>query len=135
MIIIREPGFHYLNAKSGFVNFCEYLLRHVALYQYFNNNCLFQLAKQYKRNCINKFKLIIYKKYSLQLRYLKHCSLKSKTTCQKYRKKFVINRKDLYYEKLCKKLKKETKKLKSYNIWITNISSFKSRIKYVHLPF
>ena len=70
MIKRKQAPWHYLIAKSIFRDLCQTLPYYRALYQYFNNNCLFQLANQFKINRFNKVKLFLYKSYKCNIKDL-----------------------------------------------------------------
>ena len=128
---LEEKPFHYLLSKYIYSDFKVLVTRDNALYKYYINNHLFELAKHCEMG-INKFKLYLLNVYKLHCTDLQERFLKTKQVYKMYKKLlniFVKCQNELFYNKLVKKLKKTKRLLKYYNEWIKTLVILQSKLQ------
>ena len=128
---LEKKPFHYLLSKYIYSDFKVLVTRDNALYKYYINNHLFELAKHCEMG-INKCKLYLLNVYKLHCTDLQERFLKTKQVYKMYKKLlniFVKCQNELFYNRLVKKLKKTKRLLKYYNEWIKTLVILQSKLQ------
>jgi hypothetical protein len=128
---LEEKPFHYLLSKYIYSDFKVLVTKDNALYQYYINNHLFELAKHCEMK-INKYKLYLLNVYKLHCTDLQERFLKTKQVYKMYQKLlniFLKCQNELFHKRLVKKLKKTRRLLKYYNEWIKTLVILQSKLQ------